>query len=819
MKKTFSLKLMLLGLLLSVSSGVWAQYIAKDGIIYQINSAKKQATVVGVNKKAASTKAITIPDKVEGNTVVAIASDWVKPTGKIFQNTSGGTGTTGQVPTGPASDEGVSSTTETGTGSQTIVTFAWIDAKTIENLTLTFDASQIKKIDNNLVLDIQSLQVENFVIGANSAITVIPEQLFASSTAGEPIITWSYYGSDETTTGEEPDAEKKAAAEETLNQAKRDKNTEISDLQDALEEAQDDKVDADAAVEAAEDALRIAEMIEEHPELMNTPELTKKQQAERLEAAIAAFKDFKTGGGAGYDDLLVPKVQEYTNVTNVSTWFVAYTLATEGVDIVGFNNASNKAALQALVEEVKAAYAEFYGKDLTPQTLQEIKAFEFTSYDVPAPSNDNFDPTNPGYIGNATYTSWASGLVKVGEEKTFGEKTATEVTVLTNEGADGETVPGFVDQKFFILATVGTEDAPGYSKDNYYFLFTEDENDGLAPVTSGDATALSYIAVKIGEKKDLSLNDNTEAEILIDAADPAGDIAEAKDGVQSVDDATEALEKAQENQAAAEQAVTNAQNALTTAQGELTALNNTAAVTSESEPTLIVDLEAENETLKSVAFENDKIETIEAFAFYNCVEAEFTGTFPATLQAIEEKAFANTQFKNLDLSNTGTIDWRGAEDEEGNIIPDGVVDELDKLGDEDIADDAFAGTPLETMLLAPTLLTSEWVKTVAQGLVKAEDPIEVEWCDAAEPVKVKALNTTLTTAVLPDYEEFTEIADKTFFKNWALTSVTIPASVVTIGKQAFQYTNVPEFDLTNLEGLATIGAAAFSRNPSLTSVK
>ena len=55
MKKTFSLKLMLLGLLLSVSSGVWAQYIAKDGIIYQINSAKKQATVVGVNKKAAST--------------------------------------------------------------------------------------------------------------------------------------------------------------------------------------------------------------------------------------------------------------------------------------------------------------------------------------------------------------------------------------------------------------------------------------------------------------------------------------------------------------------------------------------------------------------------------------------------------------------------------------------------------------------------------------------------------------------------------------------------------------------------------------------
>ena len=674
----------------------------------------------------------------------------------------------------------MSSTTESGTGSQTIVTFAWIDAKSIKNLTLTFDASQIKEIDNNLVLDIQSLQVENFVIGENSGITVIPEQLFASSTAGDPIITWHYYGSDETTTGSEKDAEKAAAAQEALETAKGNKQTEIENLTEALTNAQNDKAEADAAVEAAEDALQIAVMIEQHPELMNTPELTKKQQAERLEAAIAAFKDFKTSGGKGYDDLLVPKVQEYTNVVNVSTWFVAYTLATEGVGIVGMSNATNIASLQALVDEVKEAYAEFYGQELTPQTLQEIKAFEFTSYDVPAPSNDNFDPTNPGYIGNATYTSWASGLVKVGEEKTFGEKTATEVTVLTNEGADGETVPGFVDQKFFILATVGTEDVPGYSKDNYYFLFTEDENGGLVPVTSGDAAASSYIAVKIGEKKDLSLNDNTEAEILIDAADPADDIAEAKAGVQSVADATKDLTDAKNAQAAAEQAVTNAQNALTTAQGELTALNNTDAVTSESEPTLIVDLEAENETLKSVAFENEKIEKIEAYAFYNCVEAEFTGTFPATLQTIEEKAFANTQFKNLNLNNTNTIDRN----------KDEKINDADRLGDSNIAKDAFLNTPLETMLLANTNLSSSWIQTVARN-IKFE---EKEYTDECGDEYTRSVNETLTTVELPEATAeldgietlaCNKVLEGTFENCIALTAIAFPAQIDAIENNAF----------------------------------
>ena len=629
MKKTQSLKLMLVGLFAFMSTGAWAQYIAKDGIIYQISGSN--ATVVGVNTKASSTKAITIPDKVEGKTVKAIAADWVNPKGKTFQNISGGTGTT-TVPTPADADEGVSSTVTSGTGSQTVVTFGYIDAKTIKGLTLTFDASQIKEITNNLVLDIQSLQVENFVIGANSGITVIPEQLFASSTAGEPIITWRYYGSDETTTGSEPNAEKKAAAQQALETAKGNKQTEIEGLTVALTNAQNDKADADAAVEAAEDALQIAEMIEQHPELMNTPELTKKQQAERLEAAIAAFKDFKTSGGKGYDDLLVPAVQEYTNVVNVSTWFVAYTLATEGVGIVGMSNATNIANLQALVDEVKAAYSEFYGQELTSAAIGEVTTYKFSSFGVAANAN-NQSVERDGYISETTYTAFATGTVLVGgtTESNSGNSTYTEVTVMEQTPDDGDAP--FAGQKFYIKETEENFANDQANADKHYLLYTKEHGQFNAVTYQDEDDNQYYLVVTVGEKKTFTLED--EAEIVIDAADPADDIAEAKAGVQSAADAQKALTDAQNAQTAAGQAVTDAQNALTKAQGELTALNNTDAVTSDSEPTLIVDLEAENETLKSVAFENEKIEKIEAYAFYNCVEAEFTGTFPKTLQAIE----------------------------------------------------------------------------------------------------------------------------------------------------------------------------------------
>jgi hypothetical protein len=232
-------------------------------------------------------------------------------------------------------------------------------------------------------------------------------------------------------------------------------------------------------------------------------------------------------------------------------------------------------------------------------------------------------------------------------------------------------------------------------------------------------------------------------------------------------------------------------------------------------------LAGDNEMLERVWYSSN-IKTTGQYAFANCVNATFTFAgqpqLPAVTKKIGEGAFQNTLFDVLDMSLTNTLDRNG----------DGTTDRRDRLGDASIGENAFLNTPVTQMLLANTSLTPGKVKEIAQSLQKA-DPLELEFCDWAEPAEVENLNTTLTTATLPDLgEEFDESADAgvydfvdnaTFLKCWALTSVAIPAYVTEIKDAAFLFTNVPEFDLTALEGLATVGNVAFARNPALTAVK
>ena len=318
---------------------------------------------------------------------------------------------------------------------------------------------------------------------------------------------------------------------------------------------------------------------------------------------------------------------------------------------------------------------------------------------------------------------------------------------------------------------------------------TPSEGGDTGETTEG-ATYASIVVVKIGQKTEVTIQTTTPDATAISAADPVNDIAKAKKAVKSVAEAEADLAKAQGEQTAAQEKIDGLTNeegtgSIDVAEAELERLNGIRdpqdlQTKNPDKVEYVLDEEKPNKTLELVAFNNKKIETIGHHAFYNCVNAEFTGTFPATIDQIEEKAFANTQFKNLDLNNTNTIDRN--EDEK--------INDADRLGDENIANDAFLNTPLETMLLANTNLSSSWIQTVARN-IKFE---EKEYTDECGDEYTRMVNETLTTVELPEATAeldgietlaCNKVLEGTFENCIALTAIAFPAQIDAIENNAF----------------------------------
>jgi hypothetical protein len=328
---------------------------------------------------------------------------------------------------------------------------------------------------------------------------------------------------------------------------------------------------------------------------------------------------------------------------------------------------------------------------------------------------------------------------------------------------------------------------------------------GEASTTPGENTTM---VVKIGNKErykytltpetahaDIDSHDPWPAYMAVINANTALDPVKLQADVNAADAkekaAADKLDKAEKAKEAADKNLSDAKDLLNKA---------------KQEPLYIDKYEYEsrvdNNDLYEVDFNNDIVTTIGDHAFANCVNAKFNnGTFPATIETVGQEAFLRTLIATADFSTATSEDLT-------------------------IAADAFKSTPLEVLKLEGTTsedITPMKVWQIVQNLVK-EETLDLEFCVTGETTTVANVNKTLTTVTLPVREDYTQILDGTFYKCWALTSVTIPTQITYIGARAFRYTNVHKFDMTettgtNVKDLAYVGDYAFSKNPSLTEVK
>ena len=183
MKKTQSLKLMLLGLFALISTGAWAQFTQVNGVVYNVSGDK--ATVVGVlstlpdgqfgdGRYVDGTKSIQIEDVVAGKKVDGLASTW-KQAGK-FANTTTGTLSGDVTNTVDNADGTQTVTVSNGGGTTNTTVYPTIDATQLTAVELVFRASEITEISRDMM---KGLKVAGFILGGTSGITVIPDDLFA----------------------------------------------------------------------------------------------------------------------------------------------------------------------------------------------------------------------------------------------------------------------------------------------------------------------------------------------------------------------------------------------------------------------------------------------------------------------------------------------------------------------------------------------------------------------------------------------------------------------------------------------------------------
>ena len=285
------------------------------------------------------------------------------------------------------------------------------------------------------------------------------------------------------------------------------------------------------------------------------------------------------------------------------------------------------------------------------------------------------------------------------------------------------------------------------------------------------------------------------------------------------------LEKIAEDKA---KELADANAALTKAQGELADLEGLKEA-AENEDLGEVSYEIPkdnngkdipNTVLKEAKLANTALEAYGEAAFKNCTEALFTAdpVLPAAAKVIDDEAFYNASKINPDFSVLTALESIG--DEAFGLTATTKADFSNSPNLSDLGENVFDNCKItELKLLGTAIKDYDYPDVLANGFYKEyanfTDACGTEW--NKNGAKDLLVNTTLTLATLP--ENIKSIPTEAFYLciNLATLDV-IPAGVESIGARAFFGTKIASFDLSKLVNLETIGAQAFAGNPSLTTV-
>ena len=556
---------------------------------------------------------------------------------------------------------------------------------------------------------------------------------------------------------------------------------------------------ADQQVTAAHQATVDAEYAAAHPNTQVTQEqLDKKAAAERLEAAILAFQENKSW--SSLQKRIAMKTG--TNVTLVDAWTAAYVLANDPDNTLLQLTKPDQWA--PLTEEFIEAYEEFYGKEPRIVSEMQVQSYTFNSFGAAGDEAAAAAASGAAQLATTsgfTFTPWANGLVEDRSQYDNYDVTAQaagyyQIKVLENS------VEGFVNNYYYVKVAPDAID-----ENTYYVLYQKDDLDAFVPVGEKDASDnyTSIAVVKIAKGELMTVARVLPVPTEIDAFNPSNDIRAAiAAGTADQDALDEAAEAAR--QAEAEAIVAAAKAALALADAEQALADAQAALeAAENAPVETVykfEFGGNNDWLTNVQWDNDGIANFGAYCFKDCVNANFknngtAGLFPSVTVNIGEEAFLNCKKLDADLQNTNaTIANIGNAAFMNTKTTTVALENATKLGDSNIGVNVWDNTPMVTINLLNTNLTQ-----MPEGL--AEDiqrGAEAKDCN----------NKPVTYSYTYENEDGeTVTATKTATINSTLTTVVMPKNSNKVRDINFWFCENLN-SLTMPAGIASIGEYAFA---------
>ena len=805
MKKTQSLKLMLLGLMASVGTSAWAAvgdvftYGPSDGsaaVLFYEQTSETDAKVVGVSTINPANGMVVIPDKClntldefKSLTVTAIDDNWAgKTTVQVKHYNLDGTITNfSEQP-------------------------AWDFVQKNIPITLQIEAKSLYYVGTDAL---QSLTpwIETFIVSPNAGLKAIPEYAFLNA--------------KRTTSVDPADAAAQQEIIDGLTKAIEAKNNEINGYDTKLwVDGKLTEAPAEGKYEGKQVYLVIADNEGKELTAASNPSwfyaivgdkatdaqgnVLKDKDGKELYKLIRVYTD---GGTAEKENVAWVKViteddpeteadeekTELWNAIEVAGSIYRYKVAdmiappttplTYGnVHVLGLaeklqaaSEASQAANTDVTIAPTRDCYTGALGilnarKDAYEKALDKQKRMNdnnlVTIWGTSNPAVTfaiaKLSPNGLSAADVATYNSIVTAMQTANwevKETTYTAHTYTkndEVSVLTVSGAQFQEIVQIAGVWYQIYYNSNTSKYYAYDLTKWYEV-TQEAGSSTVSIT-GYAVVDAITVAGVNQAV-------TDAKAALDAAQEAfdgvkfahnaeGDLVCYEEGVTSnVDDpkTLPELEKIAEDKA---KELADANEALTKAQGELAdleGLKEAAENEDLGEVSYVIPQkdgkDVPNTVLKEVKLANTALEDYGEASFKNCTEAAFTAdpVLPAAAKVIEDEAFYNASKINPDFSVLTALESIG--DEAFGLTATTKADFSNSPNLSDLGENVFDNCKItELKLLGTAIKDYDYPAVLANGFYKEyanfTDACGTEW--NKNGAKDLLGNTTLTLATLPE---------------------------------------------------------------------